>query len=312
MPLKTPAFWRTQNLIAQCFRPFSWLYYLGHKINMALANPYQSRLPVLCIGGISAGGSGKTPVLHAVLELLRAGGLCENPVILTRGYGGAMTGPTLVEPGYHDAGDVGDEALLHAMRAPTIIARDRAAGARMAEAMGADMILLDDGLQNAALAKTASILVIDTIGNGFLLPAGPLREPLADALRKSSCIVQTGMENIKTSKPVFKASVKILSAHDKDKSYFAFAGLGRPEKFRDMLADNGFRLSGFRSFPDHHAYTKSDIISLQQAAGTTALITTEKDWIKIRDDSIERVEISYTFDDKEAFESFLEDILRRS
>jgi tetraacyldisaccharide 4'-kinase len=311
MPPKTPALWNKQNLIAQIMRPVSWLYYFGHRINIALANPYKSPVPVLCIGGVTAGGSGKTPVLHAVLDLLRTRLGYTNPVILTRGYGGAMKGPTLVEPGYHDADNVGDEALIHASRAPTIIARDRAAGARAAQAMGADIILLDDGLQNKSLSKTASLLVLDTIGNGLLLPAGPLREPFADALIKSSCIVQTGADSVQISKPVFKTMLKIISTHDMGKSYFAFAGLGRPEKFRKTLEDSGFHLSGFSAFADHHSYTESDLDMLYQRAGDSTLITTEKDWLKLKNKAIECMRISYVFEDEAGLASHLESVLRK-
>jgi tetraacyldisaccharide 4'-kinase len=280
MPLKTPRFWQTRGLISYALLPFSAVYRLAHLLKTVLTTSYKSSVPVICIGGIVAGGSGKTPALHALLSLLQKDGIFQNIVILTRGYGGTLKGPTLVDPARHTHHDVGDEALLHATHAPTIVSARRVQGAQLAQAMGADLILMDDGLQNPRLAKTLSLLVLDGqqgTGNGFLLPAGPLREPLASALSKCKAVINVGNGKIDG----FTAHRKIASHHDKDISYIAFCGLGYPEKFRDTLVQNGFTLKGFESFADHHPYTEHDIKYLRNLAGDARLITTEKDMVRI-------------------------------
>ncbi|MFA5592375.1 MAG: tetraacyldisaccharide 4'-kinase [Micavibrio sp.] len=309
MPPKTPSFWREKGLWARLLWPLGMLYYCGHRVKSAFARPYQSRLPVLCVGGAVAGGSGKTPTVHALIRLLRESGLAQNPVILTRGYGGSMKGPTQVQAGYHDYCDVGDEALLHAAVAPTIIGADRGAGARLAEAMGADMIVMDDGLQNNTLMKTLSFLVLDKgygTGNGWMIPAGPLREPLPAILGKVKGAILTGAGD-KTpplhGTPLYETQIKTISHHDKSKRYFGFAGLGRPDKFRDTLTGNNFALDGFEAFADHHPYSGGDLARLMEKAGGARLITTEKDYMRIPEEyrhAVDVLQIEMRFSDPAA------------
>jgi len=303
MLLKAPRFWKHKNWIAMALSPLSLLYLVGHRIKTLLTKSYRSTLPVICVGGVVVGGSGKTPVVHALIKLIRDENLYINPVILTRGYGGKLKGPTLVDPAVHTAADVGDEALLHALHAPTIISADRASGARLAEAMGADVIVMDDGLQNNTLEKTLSFLVLDTrqgFGNRYLLPAGPLREPLQEALDKCACVIQTnGKADPHIDKPVMTTSVKVLSLHDKEREFFAFAGLGNPEKFKMTLEENGFRIATFKSFPDHHPYTTRNMESIKRLAGNMPIITTHKDYVRIpvtSRDGIEVLLIEQVFD----------------
>lgn len=301
MPLETPSFWQTECAISRALAPLSFLYGIGHAIKTRLIRPYKSTLPVLCVGGVTAGGSGKTPVVHALLKILRDRELFVNPVILTRGYGGALNGPTLVDLARHDANDVGDEALLHARRAPTIVSRNRINGAKLAEAMGADLIILDDGLQNPALEKNLSFLVISDLGNARLIPAGPLREPVSEALNKCAALILTtdNAHGIRNAKPVVKALLQVTSAHDRTKTYFGFAGLGRPEKFETTLKEQGFNLRGFQPFADHHPYSSKDMEILFQKAGTATLITTEKDIVRVPlecRDKIDVLTIERTFD----------------
>ncbi len=298
---ETPKFWQSKGLIACVLLPFSWLYRIASLLKTITTRTYVSTLPVICIGGVVAGGSGKTPVAHALLTLIKENSNLIHPVIITRGYGGVIRGPSVVDISRHTAMDVGDEAMLHAARGSTIVAKDRAAGARLAEAMGADIIILDDGLQNNSLAKTHSLLVIDAkqgIGNGFLLPAGPLREPLTNALNKCTAVISTG-SNFKTGKPVFKTSLRMTSSHDINRSYVGFAGLGRPGKFKSTLEQNGFKLADFRSYPDHYRYTERDMHELFELAGSDALITTEKDFVRIPaayKNSIHALKIELSFD----------------
>ncbi len=294
MRLSTPSFWRTRGPVAFFLLPLSWIYGLIVKIKNLTKNPYKSRLPVLCIGGAVAGGSGKTPAVHAVIAGLLSDGTFQRPAILTRGYGGALHGPTKVDPEIHSAGDVGDEALLHARIAPTIVAHNRADGAVLAEAMGADIIVMDDGLQNNSLHKDCSLLVIDGqqgLGNGFLLPAGPLREPFPDALKKCVGVLSIGSNMDIAGKDVFRADVAITSEHDKEKNYFAFAGIGHPDKFKETLKTNGFLLTGFSPFPDHHVYTEKDMDALIDKAGDSTLVTTGKDFVKIPHSYHKNVEV---------------------
>lgn len=304
MPPKTPEFWQHRTWRSALLLPLSWIYSSVYTLKTRFSKPYRSRLPVICIGGIVAGGSGKTPVLHALADLIQAQDIYNRPVILTRGYGGTLKGPTKVDVSVHSAADVGDESILHAARLPTIVARDRAAGARLAEAMGADVILMDDGMQNTTLAKTLSFAVIDAAygtGNGWILPAGPLRETMNSALKKIDGVIITGgMLPLSLPKPVLQTRLSITSHHDKNRTYYGFAGLGRPEKFRQTLESNGFRLVGFRSFADHHKYSRKDIETLLSHAGVHRLITTEKDIVKIPTefhDRIDVLKISLAFED---------------
>lgn len=312
MLFETPAFWEKDGLVSRLLIPFSWLYLIGHKLKTSFTKPYKSSIPVICIGGAVVGGSGKTPTVHAILELIGREKLSERPVIITRGYGGTLKGPSAVDIQHHTARDVGDEALLHATYTPTIVARDRAAGARLAEAMDADLILLDDGLQNNSLAKSISFLVLDTnqgVGNGRLLPAGPMREPMRDALSKSAAVVQiNGITTLEGDTLSLPASISIITEHDKAKSYFAFAGLGRPQKFKETLLKNGFTLAGFKAFPDHHPYTDEDIEILMLAATPHRLITTEKDFVKLPEkfrDSVDVVSIALNFSNNDSVTSIL-------
>ncbi len=316
MPPKPPAFWAwpKQTIMSRALAPASWIYRAASAILKHTAKPYKSPLPVLCIGGAVMGGSGKTPVLHALLPLLERSGFAR-PMILLRGYGGTLKGPTRVDPALHTAADVGDEAILHAWQSPTIIAADRAAGARMAEAMGADIIIMDDGLQNNGLEKTASILVYDTLrgaGNGQVFPAGPLREPLSAAAQKCIAIIATGGGKADISgKPVFETALSITSSHNKDVNYGAFAGIGYPDKFKKTLEQNGFRLSAFVPFPDHHPYSPGDCEMLLRPG--VPLLTTEKDYVRLPEKLRARtqaVSIALAIDDETTLAALLTKALK--
>lgn len=308
MPLKTPNFWSEKSFASLLLTPLSWLYRLASRAAKAFKRPYKASIPVLCIGGVVAGGSGKTPAVHAVIDLIRENGLYQNPVILTRGYGGTLKGPTLVDPDIHDYSDVGDEPLLHATHAPTIVSADRAAGARLAELSGADVIVMDDGFQNPTLEKTWSYLVIDAkqgTGNGHILPAGPLRESLSGALARCDGVIYTnGTAALHGDKAFFPTRLTVTSVPDGTRDYYAFSGIGYPEKFRTTLQENGMRLSGFQAFPDHHPYTAEDIEGVLREADGAQLITTEKDFVRIPPQFRHRVEVLpvvLTFDDADAF-----------
>ena len=259
--------------------------------------PYRSRLPVICIGNFTAGGGGKTPTAIAVAKVLKEAG--ERPSFLTRGYGGKTQGPVLAAKG-QSAAEVGDETLLLAAHAPTVVSADRAAGAKLIEGTNATVIVMDDGFQNPQLAKDFSLIVVDAatgLGNGLVMPAGPLRAPLDKQMPRADALLLIG-EGGKTAplaksfeaanKPVFKARM----APRGDARWLGilpvigFAGIANPKKFYATLSQSGARLTGTRSFPDHHPYTERQAERLLRWARewNAMLVTTEKDWVRLPDD----------------------------
>src|SRR5581483_4477055 len=244
-----------RTLPARLLAPLGTLYGRSVAFKARHANPYRSSAKVVCVGNLTAGGSGKTPVAIALAKMLAGKG--RKVFFLTRGYGGKEKGPALVKP-FHSPRLMGDEALLLARTAPTIVARDRAGGAAFAETLGADIIVMDDGHQNFALAKDLSLLVMDGegFGNGLLVPAGPLREPVAQGLSRADAVVMMGgaVDLGAFRGPVLRARLKPEADHLRGQSFFAFAGIGRPAKFLASLREAGIRVSGSRFFPDHYRY----------------------------------------------------------
>ena len=191
--MRAPEFWSRRSPLACGLAPLGVAYGLGARLRQGLARPHRVTAPVICIGNLTVGGAGKTPTALAVATMLR--GLGHRPHFLTRGYGGRLAGPVRVDPAVHTAADVGDEPLLLAAEAPCWVARDRPAGAEAAVADGADVVVMDDGLQNTRLAKDLCLAVVDAeagFGNGFVLPAGPLREFVADGLERVQAVVAVG------------------------------------------------------------------------------------------------------------------------
>ena len=253
-----------------------------------------ARIPVLCIGNLTLGGAGKTPAAIAVAQILHAAG--RRPFVLSRGYGGALAGPIQVDPARHRSAEVGDEPLLLARFAPTIVARDRAAGADAARAAGAGSIVMDDGFQSPGLQKDRSILVVDGrrgIGNGMVFPAGPLRAPLESQLRRAGALLVIGAgaageavaalaRQLAQDLPVFRGRLEPDAqalAVLKGRPVLAFAGIGDPEKFFATLRDAGIELGATVSFPDHHRYRRYEARDLIERAERDGLVpvTTEKD-----------------------------------
>lgn len=316
--MRTPAFWASLNLFSTLLSPLSALYGLGRALRPRVS-PKLLPLPVICVGNATAGGAGKTPVALAIGRYAKAQGV--NAFFLSRGYGGRLSGPVRV--GDQAARDVGDEPLLLARELPTIIARNRVTGAQEALAQGARAIIMDDGFQNDSLAKTLSLLVIDSgagFGNGLMLPAGPLREPVSRALARADAFVVIGrgacVPALPEGKPVLTAQLvpDATARNLAGKRVFAFCGIGRPGKFWETLEALGAEIAGRKSFGDHYAYTAKDIHTLtaQAAKAHALLVTTEKDAARLPADLRARVTpvaVELVFDDPELFARLLEEAL---
>jgi len=264
-------------------------------IRRALRPRWHANVPVLCCGNATVGGAGKTTVAIDMAQRLLARG--RNVHILTRGYGGTVRGVTRVEPGLHTAQAVGDEALLLAATAPTWVSADRASSARAAVADGADCLVLDDGFQNPTLFQDMPLLVVDGttgFGNGHVLPAGPLREPLEQAFMRARAVIMIGPDRhrianrLPSDLPMLHARLqpegRLLDLVGQQ--VIAFAGIGRPTKFFDSLREAGIAPVRTIAYPDHHAYTKRDLTLLNGLARQrgTVLVTTPKDAVRLPDD----------------------------
>lgn len=292
--LKAPRFWyETPDLAAKMLGPVARHY--GERVAARMARPGERiGIPVVCIGNFTVGGAGKTPLALTIAGMLADLGM--TPFFLTRGYGGTVQGPVLVGAG-HGAVDVGDEALLLARQAPTVVSADRVSGARLALAEGADIVVMDDGFQNPSLAKDCTIVAVDGetgIGNGLTFPAGPLRAsihaqmPLASAV----VIVGTGTAGARveefargSGRDVFSARIALArGAPDlRGKRVLAFSGIGRPQKFFKTLADLGAVIAATEVFPDHHAFTEADATRIAMQAQSRGLlpVTTSKDKVRL-------------------------------
>jgi tetraacyldisaccharide 4'-kinase len=292
--------------------PLGALYGASVALKARFSNLHDPGLPVICVGNLTAGGSGKTPIAIAIANALRARG--RKPFFLTRGYGGSERGPALVAR-VHGATLMGDEALLLVRAAPTVVAKDRAAGARLAKDKGADVLVMDDGHQNFALRKTLSLVVVDAesgFGNGHMIPAGPLREPVTKGLARADAVVLAGDGDPDLqgyAGPVLRARLRLDAGGLAGKSVFAFAGIGRPEKFIASLEAEGVEVAGSCFFDDHHPYTEDEIVQLKAIAGDTMLVTTEKDFVRLsvaQREGIRAVKAVSVFDDPAALEALLD------
>ncbi len=298
--MRAPAFWSGPSLLSDLLMPAGDLYAAAGWLRQRLIRPQRAPVPVICIGNLVAGGAGKTPTARALLERLTAGG--HRPAALLRGYGGRLAGPVRVKPERHDAHAVGDEALLLARAAPTWVARDRVAGARAAAAAGAELVVMDDGFQNPSLAKDLSLLVLDGesgLGNGRVIPAGPLREPSGRGFARADALVilgddRHGLAVRAPGTPVLFARLEPSDGADlAGRRLLAFAGIGRPSKFFATLERLGAELVATAAFADHHRYTAAELEALQGRAVQQAatLITTEKDAVRLPDAWRQRVEV---------------------
>jgi len=290
--MRAPEFWTSESAaakaVATLLAPLGALYGLSVRARLHRTRPFRSQARIVCIGNLTAGGSGKTPIAIAISHALAARG--KRTIFLSRGYGGRLRGPIRVSPAQHSASDVGDEPLLLAAHGTVIVARNRADGARLADSLGADIIVMDDGFQNFQIAKDLSLVVIDAengFQNGRLIPAGPLREGVAEGLARADGIVLMGEGAPRL--PTFAGP--ILSAHLvptapealRGRSVLAFAGIGRPQKFFQTLRSMGAEIVLAQSFPDHHKFSAIELSVLKAAAEKTnaLLVTTEKDFVRL-------------------------------
>ncbi|MBL82089.1 MAG: tetraacyldisaccharide 4'-kinase [Rhodospirillaceae bacterium] len=295
--ITAPNFWTNKGLISTVLLPLSLIWVLAGQLRRMLAKTEVATLPVICVGNILIGGSGKTPVTATLCGMLKEQGY--TPCILTRGYKGNNKGPVFADPAIHTTDDVGDEAIMLAFSNDVCVSADRIKGAAFISAQNKfDVIIMDDGMQNPWLHKDIILTVFDGgagAGNRRLLPAGPLREPLNTGLARADAAILNGQDEtglfalLPKTLPQFKGKlypdqkeVKALG----EKRFIAFAGIGRPKRFFETVTSTGADVVRTLSFADHHSYSEADLSRLQQEAWTKGadLITTQKDWVRLPPD----------------------------
>lgn len=302
MKLATPQWWYERTPTAPRTRalltPLSWIWAAVTARRIAGGRPRDPGVPVICVGNLTLGGAGKTPVAREIAHRLASRGLAAH--IVSRGHGGRLKGPVRVDPQSHTSDEVGDEPLMLADDLPVWISRDRAAGASAAAAAGAQAIVLDDGHQNPSLAKTLSLVVVDgetrggewPFGDGRVFPAGPMREPLAAGLARATAVVVLLPADLAAPDPELIAQFgdrPVLTAHLEPAEapprgpQLGFAGVGKPWKVERALKAAGCDLVDFAPLPDHFAYTEPALQRLADRARQfgAGLITTEKDWVRL-------------------------------
>lgn len=323
--MKTPLFWTSQkHVLSRVLQPLSWLYYAISSLHFRMIKPQTADIPIICVGNVTAGGSGKTPVSIAIAEYLK-----ENNNIdvhfLTRGYGGNIS-EVKADLEEHSAHQIGDEPMLLAKIAPTWIYPNRIEGANKAAENGADIIIMDDGLQNPSIKKDMTFLVVDGkygIGNGRILPAGPLREHFSSGLEKSDAVVIIGKDSNNRITSLCPADMPILrtkvkpNKHDVEKltgkNVVAFAGIAHPNKFFGTLKEIGCNVISKYEFKDHYPYAQTDIQPiLDEAFRLNAIpVTTAKDYVKLTEDQKQQINvlnISIVWQDEDKFASLMQQI----
>lgn len=324
--MRAPDFWHADSgaagrTIAALLTPLGAAWSTAGRLRRAVSHPYRSPAPVICVGNLVAGGSGKTPVVLSLAAMLAGMGVGVH--VVSRGYGGRLRDPSQVDPTVHDAPAVGDEPLLIAGCAPCWIARDKAAGVRAAIAAGAETILLDDGFQNPGIVMDLSLVVVDVeygFGNGRVMPAGPLRETASAGLARADAVILLGDAVVPAE--INRAGLPVLSASlmPKDGTEFAglpvvaFAGIGRPQKFFDTLRELGASVVAAHAFPDHYRYAEGELHRLRREAERAGarLVTTAKDVVRLpthRRAGIDVLEVEIVWRDPGAVAHLLSNVL---
>ncbi len=321
---RAPHFWsagldpqsrESAPMLRALLTPLSALYAHMTARRIARATPLKLDVPVICVGNLTSGGSGKTPIVDALRARLLAQGL--RAASLSRGYGGTLSGPLKVDAATHTATEVGDEPLMLSANGDSWISRDRPAGARAMIKAGTAAIIMDDGHQNPSLAKDLSLIVIDSeapFGNGYVLPKGPLREPPAAGLARADAVILMGDGPVPpviacASLPVLRARL-VQTTAPPDGPLFAFAGIGRPARFFEHLRKAGGDVQDQFGFPDHHTYTPRDLTRLHaiaKAHGYT-LVTTRKDFVRLPPEArtdIIPIDVHAQFSDEGALDALL-------
>tara|TARA_B100001057_G_scaffold269869_1_gene270026 strand:- start:19043 stop:20005 length:963 start_codon:yes stop_codon:yes gene_type:complete len=289
--MKTPSFWHADGFIPKLLEPLAQLYKFLSFLERSLRSKTNIDIPVLCIGNIVSGGAGKTPIALSIGQKLNSK---HNIGFLTRGYGGIKAGPIQVNPDEHSSYEVGDEALILSEVGSTWVSRNRTAGAIAAKNAGVEIVIMDDGFQNTSLVKTMSFVIIDGpygFGNGRMIPAGPLREPIYSGLKRADIIVLVGevnpslVELLPNDKLVLRASLvpDEIDMRLSNNNVIGFAGIGRPTKFRETLEKIDLNIIDFVPFPDHYRFSESEIRELYEKATEVdaILVTTFKDMKRV-------------------------------
>jgi tetraacyldisaccharide 4'-kinase len=336
MRRSAPDFWwrNEPTAAALALWPVSRIWGAAAAWRMAKAGGYRAPVAVVCIGNFVVGGAGKTPTAIALARMARGRGL--RPGLLASGYGGAATAPILVDPATSTADQVGDEALLLAAVAPTVVSRDRAAGAKRLVEENVDIIIMDDGFQNPSLIHDLAIVAVDAamgVGNGRVIPAGPLRAPLKPQITRADALLVIG--NGEAADPLVRAAARAGTAtlrarikptrvkEWRKEPILAFAGIGHPEKFFATLKDTHAPVARTLSFPDHYSYGEADAVKLLEMADTEKLrlVTTEKDMVRLAGkpgalaklrERIEPFHVILEFDNPVAVSEMLDEAVRKA
>lgn len=330
MKVSTPRWWYVRDgdagkVVRTLLRPISWIWSWATARKIAAASPVDAGVPVICVGNITMGGAGKTPIVRELLFQLTKRGLAAHG--LARGHGGRLKGPIQVDPDRHLAADVGDEPLMLAQDFPMWISTDRASGALAAAEAGAKVVVMDDGHQNPSLQKVLSLVVVDgetrdgewPFGDGKVFPSGPMREPLDVGLTRADAVIvlmpqgagkpDPALMAVLGDKPVLIARLE-AAARPPAGRQLAFAGVGKPWKVERALREAGCDLADFAPFPDHFDYDERTLEFLQSRARVfqAGLLTTEKDWVRLSTDWRTRIKawpVRARFEDEKALDRLL-------
>lgn len=332
-PGEAPGFWwRAPGWQSALLAPLALAYGAAARRRLHRGERADAGVPVLCVGNFTVGGGGKTPTALALAEAAARCGRV--PGFLSRGYGGRLRVPTLVDPARHDAGAAGDEPMLLARQAPTAVGADRSRGAALLREAGCDFILMDDGFQSARLRIDLAVLVVDAsrgFGNGRVVPAGPVRAPLRDQIRRADAVVVIGGRGpggeaavrlaAQGGKPAFEARLRPRAPERfEGRRVLAFAGIADPGKFYRSLEEAGAELGATRDFPDHHPFTPDEVATLREAAerDRLSLVTTRKDAARLDAggdalrgflEGVEVLDVDLVFDPAPAAERLVRDTL---